>query len=308
MWKDALRSIFGSRVARTREARLLRGSLRANSGHPSLLFLTVHKAASTYVGELLGRIAKSERIIPIDLANLCYGYDTHVVDTYLSPELRKGITGKPFVWSEDIERELTRAMRPQGFMYGAFRTASFLSRLPQFDQFKVLVQLRDPRDVLTSLYYSIAFSHDIPGNNPKLSQHMLKRRNEARGDSIDDFVIKYAPVFVQRYRAYCQEFLPRRNVRLVKYEDMVTDFPRWLEEVLHHWGLSSGTKTASKLIEQADFEVREERHDSHKRQVKPGDHLRKLKPRTIDLLNAKFSDVLFPLDYLSQPRQYAAAA
>lgn len=308
MWKNALYSIVGGRLARSQEAKLLRSDLRARSDHPSLLFLTVHKAASTYVGQLLRRIAKSERIIPIDLAGFCYGHSSNVVNRYMSPELVSGITGKPLEWSDEIQRELTGIVRPRGFMYGPLRTGSFLVRLPNFDRFRVLIQLRDPRDVLTSFYFSIAYSHGLPGRNSKISQRIQTQRDEARSESIDSFVLKHASMFAERYREYCHEILPRANVRLVKYEDMVTDFPRWLAHVLQHWGFHPGTKTAAKLMKEADFEVSEERQTCHKRQVKPGDHLRKLQPRTIDFLNSQFSDVLVRLGYASTRRRFAAAA
>jgi hypothetical protein len=57
-----------------------------------------------------------------------------------------------------------------------------------------------------------------------------------------------------------------------------------------------------KLIHEADFDVAEN-INSHKRQVKPGDRRRKLKPETISQLNSTFSEVLDLLDYEKVPRE-----
>jgi hypothetical protein len=47
----------------------------------------------------------------------------------------------------------------------------------------------------------------------------------------------------------------------------------------------------------ADFKVSSEDIYKHKRQVTPGDHKRKLKPETIDILNQKTAEVLKLYDY-----------
>lgn len=308
MWKRAIHSLVRSRPQWTPEARLLRGTLPVRSDHQSLLFLTVHKCASVYVSQLLAKIAESERVVPINLDGFFYKYPPRLLKASVSTAFIEGLSGKPFVWSDDLEHEVTRVLRPCGFMYGPFRTARLIGQLPHFDQFKVLVQLRDPRDVLTSLYYSVAFSHHIPAQNPTLSQSLIAMRKEASAARIDEFVVKQAPRFVETYRQYCQQILSRRNVLLVKYEDMVTDFPRWLSQVLRFWGFSPNSKTALKLVATADFGVSLERQDRHKRQVKPGDHLRKLQPRTIDALNVLFWDILVELGYVQTGRRYARAA
>jgi hypothetical protein len=102
---------------------------------------------------------------------------------------------------------------------------------------------------------------------------------------------------VQVYADYCHEVLGRANVLVVKYEHMVRDFPAWLDQILQFWGLPKRTRTVAWLLRKADFTVSREDPNSHKRQVQPGDHRRKLKPETIRLLDEIFADVLDALDY-----------
>lgn len=48
---------------------------------------------------------------------------------------------------------------------------------------------------------------------------------------------------------------------------------------------------------EANFSVAREDLNSHKRQVQPGYHKRKLKPETIEILNDRFAEILETLGY-----------
>jgi hypothetical protein len=78
---------------------------------------------------------------------------------------------------------------------------------------------------------------------------------------------------------------------------MVRDFESWLGQILRFWGLPTNTPTVKTLIAEADFTVSREDPNSHKRQVQPGDHRRKLKAETIDQLNEIYAEVLDKLGY-----------
>ena len=60
--------------------------------------------------------------------------------------------------------------------------------------------------------------------------------------------------------------------------------------------LNVNQTTVSQIINEANFDVEEDIY-SHKRQVTPGDHKRKLLPETIDRLNSEFGEVLDVLGY-----------
>ncbi len=66
--------------------RLLNGDLTARRDAPSLIFLTVHKCASSYVASLLTRIARSEKMIPIDIETLIYRYTDTAIRPFVSPD------------------------------------------------------------------------------------------------------------------------------------------------------------------------------------------------------------------------------
>jgi hypothetical protein len=67
--------------------------------------------------------------------------------------------------------------------------------------------------------------------------------------------------------------------------------------VLQIWGVDVDTKVREKLMRMGRFDVEQEDVFSHKRQVQPGDHRRKLKPETIEEITEMFRPVLVPLNY-----------
>ncbi len=263
------------------ERLLQQGKAKSKSNHQSILFFTTHKCASTYTRSILRALTQNIGMIPIDLMR------------FVQAEFGKQL--KEISNSEAEEILGVEFFQSKGYFYGPLRY--YIDwEIEALEDYKIMLMLRDPRDVLTSLYFSIAYSHSIP-QQKNLGQRMLENRNAALAKPIDDWVLEAAPGYLERYKNYCENLLGRSNVCFVKYEDMVNDFPTWLDTVIKSLELNDVDKTLiEKLINEADFSV-EENINSHKRQVKPGDHRRKLKPETINQLNTIFSEVLDLLDY-----------
>lgn len=253
------------------EKQLLGGAQLSKSVHPSILFFTTQKCASRYVARVIGRLTQAEGMPSVD-------YDAYVTMSQVPKELN------PY----SHEGALDYAFRPTGYSYGPI--GSF-REIPQAEKYRVVLQLRDPRDVLTSLYFSTAYSHALI--NPK----MLKRRKEALQSSIDEYVLRNASLYVDIYSTYCERMLSAPHVLFLKYETMVEDFHTWLSRLSEHLGFSSHQEILKQLEEQANFEVNHEDKFDHRRQVTPGDHRRKLRANTIDELNRLFASILEALDY-----------
>lgn len=253
------------------ERQLIRGKKLSTSERPSILFYTTQKCASRFVGRTIGSLAASAGMIQAD-------YDAYVTMLRVPKEQH------PF----RKEGSLAQAFDPRGYYYGPIGTYREIS---SFHKYRVILQLRDPRDVLTSLYFSTGFSHAV------ISKKLIRRRKEALAQSIDQFVLDYADEYLAIYTSYCQKLLGRENTLFLKYEDMVTDFPIWLDRLSSHLGLSDQVATLKQLGVETQFSVRNEDRYSQKRQVTPGDHLRKLRPETIAELNSRFDVVLKRLSY-----------
>jgi len=309
---------------------LLEGSLKRTSAHPSLILFTVPKAASSYVGDILQQLACSCRLAPVDwegyahelppldklderalamyractfglpLAEPARSFGEHLLWAAavcgLLPKVRWPAAIQSRMEAREVVRALVRFFGARGCMYGPIRSPRLLNHLPELNRRKVVFLLRDPRDVLTSLYFSVSISHQAP-KNPQLQEAFQNRRQKSIAQGIDCFVRKKAPPLLAVYQRYCQLLQANPNFLLLRYEDMVGDFGTFLDRVINYWGLSVDAEFRNRFLALADFDVQGEDVHSHKRQVKPGDHRRKLAPETIGWLIEQFSAVLDQLGY-----------
>jgi hypothetical protein len=257
------------------EKRYVAGRFPSPSGRQSVVLLTVHKCASVFLGERLALLAREIGLAPLNLGSYCFATD----------------------------QSITVPLNPRGFFFGPYRAIShFDDAQADLRQFQTILVIRDPRDVLTSLYYSVAFSHKVPPGES--GRKMQARRQQAISRDLDAFVLESAPLFAQRY----QEFLPLLtwdNVHLCKYEDLVSDPARWLAKLTEFLAADVDAEFVASLITPQDFVVDGEDRRSHKRQVTPGDHRRKLQPATIAALDRQFSSVLDTFGYFTDAARAA---
>jgi len=191
----------------------------------------------------------------------------------------------------------------------------FLPSRAQADA-NVVVHLRDPRDVLTSMFFSYCFMHRGP-----VEKNTGMRREVAEA-GIDQYVLEmssgaftryegdygtggnykeYIGHMVERYLRYLREVIGLQNTVLISYEEMVLDFPSWLRKLLRPFQLENTEHTYEFVSARHAATVQPEAEDisSHKRKVTPGDYKQKLKPETIAELNRRFRVVLDELGYSS---------
>lgn len=235
----------------------------------SIIWFTAHKCASVYAVEILQKLAEDVGMI----------YRNYEGDLW-----EKGQSLEKLIDSNDSET-INNMFKTTRHIYGPFRQ---YYPIPEMDKYKVILMLRDPRDVLTSLYFSIAYSHAIPESQ---KTELEDQRECVKNKNIDDMVIKHSPGVRITYEHYTKYLFCKNNVLFLSYEDMVTDFPKWLIELCKNLAIKPSEQLINELIDWAKFEV-EENIYSHKRQVKPGDHRRKLQVNTIKQLNLEFQDLL----------------
>jgi Sulfotransferase domain len=188
--------------------------------------------------------------------------------------------------------------------------------VPRSDDCRMLLHLRDPRDVLVSMFYAYCYSHSgpLPGDTGY--------RGEIARAGIDAFVIQMAtaeqsPVqgtygtgadlwdfagnLRDRYAAYLKFVHGRDNTIFLRYEDMIDAPAAWLRSVANVMGVDD-PDLLDDLTSRAESSFTVKRGEdawSHRRQVTPGDHRDKLKPETISCLNGVFGEALEALRYPS---------
>lgn len=257
----------------TNEAKLINNIQKFpdfNNSHSVFLFST-HKCASTFLTHLLSDLAKREGKVHID------------VESYLATSPQK----RDELYSEKIFTEIL--LSKKGYYFGVFRYG--FKYFNENSDSKIIMVLRDPRDILTSQYFSIAYSH------PVLTEKFLKKREHALKIGIDRHVIEMSDRFLKTYMHYLDLYLGKRNVLLVKYEDMVKEFPNVLNEILNFINYSKKEEALFYWENNSPFVVQEENKHHHKRKITPGDYQEKLNKETISYLNSKFKSVLERLNY-----------
>ena len=251
----------------------------------SVILYTLHKAGSTFINGLLDQISRRLQI----------EHHTENDDRYF-----RQITGVS--WKAYIESISNVAC------FGPVRA---LTQTPVFPdnlgEHSILLHLRDPRDILTSMFFSKAFSHRVQEGRFDITPAQRLKMQES---GVDNFVIENSQKLVLKYDMLYRELKGRPNVTIVHYEDMVLNFPAWLDQVLgafesikvpagkkrNIWMPQSmrrlKLKNALLKINKNAFDVDREDVLSHKRKVTPGDHRDKLAPETIEALNAIFADYI----------------
>lgn len=248
-----------------------KGLIAGTDKSPSVFLFSTHKCASTFLNQLLSDLAVREGKRHVNL------------ESYLGtrPDKRDSLYA-------DIEF-MDNIFKNKGYYFGVFRYG--FKNFNSNSESKVIVVLRDPRDILTSQFYSIAYSH------PVLTKRFIEKRNHALKVGIDQHVKDMSDRFLNTYTNYITNYLGKQNVLLVRYEEMVADFPLELKKILSFIDYSKTEEAIAYWTQNPPFRTEGENHLKHKRKVTPGDYKDKLKGDTIQYLNEKFKMVLERLGY-----------
>lgn len=176
---------------------------------------------------------------------------------------------------------LSRVFRKQGMLYGAFRN---FRNIPDQDDYRIVLILRDPRDVICSTYYSRRYGHGL------INKELYYNRKAIQHVDIDTYAIETIERFKPLYQEYMDHLIGKDHVLFIRYEDLIMEFDVHLKAICEHTGLTDDSSMIEQIIQESDFSVKEEDVYKHKRQVTPGDHLKKLKPETIKKLNEAFAE------------------
>ncbi|TND09668.1 MAG: Uncharacterized protein FD123_1025 [Bacteroidetes bacterium] len=246
---------------------LLRGELKNTPDKIPVIFFTVHKAGSSLLSDRLTKLFSRSGYVTADLSSFF---------AKTNPAQRKKFFAD-LRWKEKVFSQ-------RGVYYCVFR---YPFDVPFFDKHKIILVLRDPRDILVSHYFSTRFSH------PTQNMDFFSLKEKANSMTIDEYVLFIADDFRQRYEKYLG-MIGKENVLFLRYEDMITAPVDFEERIRTFLGMPV---EKGELVREEDFQLEQENPQAHKRYVQSGDHIRKLKPETIEKLNGIFGKVLVPLGY-----------
>lgn len=243
----------------------------------SCFFVGVQKGGSTMLAKIANGIAQQSDLsfysFPIDL-------------------WKKGVKFNQL--SNDVERIFTH----KGYCYAGFKGLIDPVRLPATASGRTIFLVRDPRDMLTSQYFSVGISHPPPGSTLSGDRKRAfdARRARVREMSIDDYVLEASSGVARAYEKTLTK-LTDIDHKIYHYENVVFEKINWIGDIADYLKIDLNAKAIDAIVRRVDVVPQAENAAQHIRKVTPGDHKEKLRAETIDSLNKKLSDILITLGY-----------
>lgn len=186
----------------------------------SILFLTTHKCASTFVAKLLAAISASAGYRHFDYNGARWRLGNAV-----------GI-GEPLAF---MARHHETLFRRCGEIYGPLRAPV---DFPGREDLVHVFFLRDPRDLLVSKFYSIGWSHALPPNEAR-REGFLERRHRAQEIGIDAYCLEEARSWILPvFEGYATMRETAASVHLYRYDAYKDDPLGFLRELRADLGLA----------------------------------------------------------------------
>jgi len=238
----------------------------------------VRKSGSSILNSIISALAKGSGQHYVDVAGSLF---------------RGGIS----VGHWQADPSLAFLLRPGNVLAGFRDFPAGMAKSPLFADARKLLLVRDPRDALVSEYFSNAATHAIPSSGSSRAE-MLKLRQEAQAQVLDDFVIERA----SRMQYTLLRYAPMTHdpkCLVLKYEDVILQKRQLIVTICQHFGWKIHALLPDQILGWADVIPSSENQNEFVRKVIPGDHIDKLKPETIANLNAQLGASLKLFGYLA---------
>jgi hypothetical protein len=245
------------------------------------LHFSLNKAATQYTKNILRAIAAENGLTPVGMNEWAFSSRQPYLDHLSVQEMQA----------------YKQVFKPKGYLYSVF--GGMVEGIDHMEDYRIILMVRDPRDILVSHYFSTAYSHALPGEGSDKREAFLEKREKAKAQNIDAFVREQAPRLknnMERYQRLLTDRWP--HTHLLTYEAMTNDFEGWLQKLI----AASGCRVSDNLLKRLHHHhalktPKTENIHAHNRSGKTGDFRNKLKPDTIDWLNDFFAPQLHRLGY-----------
>jgi len=193
---------------------------------------------------------------------------------------------------QEINPDALKCFADSGVIYTGFRNYPGLFDLP-LDNKKLILLVRDPRDMLVSLFFSMVKSHpELRDSGGRWSKEIEEIENKG----LIDFVLERAFSYRMYHRRY-QEVLKGREHKVYRYEDVIYNKREWLIDILTYLEIEVDESLVDAVVAKNDIIPKAEDDNQHIRQVHPGNYKKKLDPKTILRLNRRLQEFLQAHDY-----------
>ena len=217
----------------------------------SVLAFSMAKAGSTLLFEMLRRLSAMAGV------------------AYFEPEAHLFEAGRdPLARPIDLGFEYEEA----GYCFGGYRQFP-AHPIPLLDSARTVFLVRDPRDMIVSLYFSLVGSHEIPAAGTDGRNVMQETREFVSGLSLSEFLWSGILQYTRMFEGYvANRFHARHNVRVYRYEDIIYRKAAFLQDVQSWFGWNVDPALVREVASEADTVPAKEQPGAHIRQVHPGNH------------------------------------
>ncbi len=199
----------------------------------------------------------------------------------------------------DIPGEASRLFLPQGYCYGGFRDWP-PHDIPILRSARAVWLIRDPRDMIVSLYHSTVASHRIPEPTADGREHyMAELRRRAQAMTLDAFCRARVGVYQRmfaRFQAAGLQDLP--NLRVYRYGKVIFRKRDWVDDLCNWYGWRIPARLRYAAADRFDLLPEAPDPEAHVRQVRPGSHRVELSAEDVAFLDAVLADPLRRFGYL----------
>ena len=193
----------------------------------------------------------------------------------------------------DCEFDWKSLFAPRGVVHYGFRNYPPY-QLELHDESPLVLLVRDPRDMLVSAYFSATKSHALPEEGPHRSELELRREKASRL-SVDDYCLAHINDYLTAFRHNREHGLDRAIV--FRYEDIIFKKRQFVADLCEIMGVSLYPEEIDRIARTHDLVPEREDVNAHVRNVRPGDHRKKLRPGTIEALNDAFAEFMAAYGY-----------
>lgn len=245
-----------------------------NLNAPSLYLFGVVKGGSTLLSKIGGEIAARTPYRHIDVDKLLFDKGYHM------PLIQEDVSG---------------LINKQGCIYGSFRWMPPNLAMPYLESKRKVLLLRDPRDMMVSLYFSMKYSHKIPDEGP-MSEAMSRNREQLQSQDINDFVLSRINYFGLNYFRTLQiKYMD--NTMFRRYEDIIFNKEKFVSDICEFSNINLSDEQICEIAAEHDIVPDQEQVGQHVRNVKPGNFREKLEEETIQIINNRLFGAIRGLGY-----------
>jgi hypothetical protein len=253
----------------------------SESDQPSVLFCTHHKCASTFISKLLNSLNNIKGLRTID-------YEQRLWEFENSQQMLIRYDSNSTNFFNEVSHIL---YQDKNFLYGPLRVPINIMYDPRFTR---IIFLRDPRDALVSLYYSISYSHPFPSNESQATVQLSNDRNLALSQGINEFVLDKAIVWLKPILTAYREIIEtsESNVHFFLYEDFIQNPAKIIHNIINIIVNQSLPELIKEILNNEKFIQEKICYGQHQRSGKIGQYHNELHPLTVEKLNRLFQNEL----------------